>query len=143
MSYKHLTQEERYQIYAYKKIKMSLSEIALELNRNKSTISREISRNTGKKGYRPQQAHSTALKRAKNAPKAIKMTLATINRIEKLIKEDWSPEQVSGRLLRESVFIGHETIYQHILLDKKNEGKLYTHLRCQKKKKEAIWNKVT
>ena len=48
--YTHLTQEERYQIHAYKKAGFSPAAIALDLNRHMSTINRELARNTGLKG---------------------------------------------------------------------------------------------
>ena len=56
MNYTHLTREERYQIYALKKAGHKQSEIAIVLKRSASTISRELSRNTGGRGYRPKQA---------------------------------------------------------------------------------------
>ena len=53
MTYKQLTIEERYQIKAYLKTGMSHKDISIELERHLSTITREIQRNTGKRGYRP------------------------------------------------------------------------------------------
>ena len=142
MSYTHLTQDERYQIYAYKQIGKSQTDIAEKLGRDKSTISREIKRNTGGRGYRPKQAQEKAQDRLQNANKAIKMTTDVINKIEDMIKLDWSPEQVSGRLLKDhGISISHETIYQHLLQDKKNGGTLYTHLRIQKKRKRRYGSK--
>ena len=64
-SYTQLTQEERYQIEALMKAGKSLSEIAHILERSKSTISREVRRNAGLKGYRPKQAHRFAMERRK------------------------------------------------------------------------------
>lgn len=143
MSYTHLTQEERYQIYAYKKTGMSQNEIAMELGRNKCTISRELARNTGGRGYRPKQAHGLAAERIKNASKAIKMTDELIAMIETKIRLDWSPEQIAGRLLKDDgISISHETIYQHILSDKASGGDLYKHLRCQKKNKKRYGTKA-
>jgi len=56
---------------------------------------------------------------------------------QKLVKDQWSPEQIAGRIALEGAgSISHETIYQRILEDKKNGGFLYTHLRCKKKKKK-------
>lgn len=55
MKYTQLTQEERYQFFALMKAEHKQTEIAMILNRHKSTISREIRRNTGLRGYRPQQ----------------------------------------------------------------------------------------
>ncbi len=56
MTYTHLTREERYQIYALKKAGHKQYEIAELLERSKSTISRELARNCGGRGYRPKQA---------------------------------------------------------------------------------------
>lgn len=57
--------------------------------------------------------------------------------LEKYIKQDWSPEQICGRLKRseqpEKINLHHETIYQYILKDKRAGGDLYTHLRHRNK----------
>ena len=65
-SYTHLTQIERYQISSLLRSGKSLSFIANKLNRSKSTISRELHRNSGLRGYRSQQAHEKAVYRLKN-----------------------------------------------------------------------------
>ena len=62
-TYHQLTREQRYQIYALKKMGHYLSEIADVLGVNKSSVSRELKRNSGKRGYRPQQAQALALGR--------------------------------------------------------------------------------
>ena len=56
--------------------------------------------------------------------------------VEEKIREDWSPEQISGRLKKEGVAISHEHIYQYIYADKRAGGTLWTHLRCQKKRRK-------
>ena len=61
--YTQLTQEERYQIEALLKMGHHQSEIAVVLKRHKSTISREVRRNRGLRGYRPKQAQHLALAR--------------------------------------------------------------------------------
>ena len=58
MTYTHLSQTERYQIYALMKAGHLPVELAKLLSRHKSLISRELSRNTDKRGYRLQQAKS-------------------------------------------------------------------------------------
>jgi len=99
-------------------------EIANKLRRDKSTIYRELARNAGARGYRPKQAHEMAIERFRNAKKAIKMTDDMIAMINAKILLDWSPEQISGRLLKDNdISISHERIYQHILKDKKEGGK--------------------
>ena len=74
MSYKHLNLEERYYIELSLKKGISHEKIGKALNRTGSTITREINRNSGKKGYRHKQAHQFAQNRHKEKPKAIKLT---------------------------------------------------------------------
>jgi IS30 family transposase len=133
--YKQLTQEQRYQIYALLKAGHNQSEIAHNIRVHKSTISRELRRNRGQRGYRPQQAHQFALNRRKKPWHRIEGSTWFL--IESLIRQEWSPEQVSG-WLRENVGlrISHEWIYQYILADKQTGGDLHRHLRCQKKRKK-------
>ena len=69
-TYRQLTQEQRYQIYALKKTGHSPSEIAGVIRVHKSTVSRELKRNRGQRGYRPQQAHELASgRRQKSVPR--------------------------------------------------------------------------
>jgi IS30 family transposase len=73
-TYKQLTNELRCQIYASKKTGLSQNEIAQQLKISQSTISRELNRNTGKRGYRIKQAQSFADNRRLLSRKVIKMT---------------------------------------------------------------------
>ena len=135
-THKQLTKEQRYQIAALKKAGHANSEIAQNIGTSEATISRELKRNSGKRGYRPEQAHRKALWRQKHAAKAIKMTAAVILIIEERIRFGLSPEQVSGWLKREhQIAISHERIYQHIWEDKRKGGDLYTFLRQAHKKR--------
>ena len=136
MSYTQLTQEQRYHIYAHMKTGCSQSAIAAELGVHKSTVSRELKRNLGGRGYRPKQAHEFALlKRLERAKPRI--SAKTWNLVEKHLRLDLSPEQVSGRLgMLHDMSVSHERIYQHIYADKHNGGDLHTHLRCQKKRRK-------
>ena len=134
MSYKHLSLEERHYIETALKMAATISQIAKALGRWQSTISREITRNRGKRGYRHQQADRLAMGRHSDKDKAIKVTSEIKTLIETLIEQDWSPEQIAGRLKTQGVIsLHHETIYQHILADKASGGQLYTHLRHQNK----------
>ena len=135
-TYKQLTQEQRYYIFQLNKKDFTQDEIAQEVGVNKSTISRELKRNTGQRGYHPKQAQKKATERRKLASKAIKMTDDMIELIDKKLSEhQWSPEQISGWLLKEkTVAISHERIYQHIWDNKRQGGDLYQYLRCQGKK---------
>jgi IS30 family transposase len=127
---KQLVYEQRCQIYALKKTKISQQKIADIVGVDQSTISRELSRNTGAKGYRFVQAQTRAEKRRKDAVKATKMTHGMITLIESKLRDKLSPEQISGWLLEEKEkLLSHETIYQHIWADKAAGGDLYTELR--------------
>ena len=135
--YKQLTKIQRYQIESLKKAGMLQKDMALIIGVSASALSRELSRNTGKRGYRPEQANTKALDRRKNAAKAIKMTLEVCALIEEKIQLDFSPEQVSGWLRTEKdIKISHERIYQHVWADKRENGELYKHLRHSNKKRK-------
>ena len=134
-SYKQLAYEQRYHIYSMLRIGFSQTKIANEIGVDRSTVSRELRRNQGKRGYRPKQAHQKALGRRNKAHYRFSST--TWDLIESLIRMDWSPEQISGWLKnREDIHISHEWIYQHIYEDKRNLGDLHLHLRCQKKRRK-------
>lgn len=133
-TYTQLTRGKRYQIRALLKAGFSQSKVAFYLRVHKSTISREIRRNMGLKGYRPWQAHEKTLSRRYAAAKRFKMTPAMSELVEYYIRQDFSPEQVSGFLaLQHNVRISHETIYKHIWSDKRRGGTLYKHLRHSKR----------
>ena len=135
VAYTQLTQEQRYQISTMKKIGSSQKEMAEEIGVHKSTISREVRRNTGERGYRPKQAHEKALGRRANAK--VQIGAAVWKIVEEKLRQDWSPEQVSGWLKREGrPSLSHEWIYQHILADKAAGGDLYSHLRHHKKRRK-------
>jgi len=135
MKYEHLSLEERHYIDIELKNKSSLSAIAKALKRSQGTISKEIQRNTGKRGYRHKQAHSLALERLSNKQEPTKMTIemkATID--EMLIFHQWSPQQIAGRLkMEKNISLHHETIYRYLISDKENGGVLYKHLRHSNK----------
>ncbi len=131
--YRQLTEEDRIEIYAMKQAGKEQNMIAAELGVHPSTISRELSRNTGLRGYRPKQAHQKALQRRFNACKAVKMTTETIGYIECNLAQEHSPEQIAERMKLDPGWYGptvsHERIYQHIWQDKAQGRMLYKHLR--------------
>ena len=134
-TYKQLTSGQRYQISVLKRIGSSPTEIAKELEVHKSTIHRELTRNTGERGYRPKQADEKAMSRRSKAKPRIEADEWKV--VEEKLCQDWSPEQVSGWLKKQAGrSISHEWIYQHILTDKRSGGNLYKHLRCQKKRRK-------
>jgi IS30 family transposase len=74
MSYKHLSLEERYYLETAKKAGKTLTEIAQDICRSQSTLSRELICNTGERGYRHKQAMRSAQERHALKPKQIKLT---------------------------------------------------------------------
>jgi transposase, IS30 family len=139
MSYTQLTQEQRYQISALLKTGCNQSEIAKTIEVHKSTISREVRRNQGQRGYRPKQAHNKAMQRRNKAKQRI--SKAEWQKIDNRLKEDWSPEQISNKLKQlYDIQVSHEWIYHHIREDKRQGGKLYKHLRRPKKYRKQAGN---
>ena len=135
MSYQQIICEQRVTIYALLKAGCSQTKIADIIGVSKSAISREIKRNSGLKGYRPKQAHQRALERRQNADKNIRFTDEIKKEVTKLLNQDWSPEQICGRLKTTGKpYVSHETIYQFVIADQKNGGELYKHLRQGHKK---------
>jgi transposase, IS30 family len=133
--YNHLTRDERIQIRVLLQGGNSKKYIAEFLGRNYSTVKREISRNSGLRGYRPKQAQGLAAERRKIA-RAIKMTPDVIAFIEEKIGDEFSPEQISGVMKKEvGVKISIERIYQYLWRDKADGGILYKKLRIAGKRK--------
>ena len=137
MKYTHHTQDERYQIFILNKAGHDKSDIARIMNRNKSTITREMSRNCGERGYRPKQAHRLACDRIRAGKNGPHIEADTWLLVEAKLAQTWSPEQISGYLkANQQPTVSHETIYQHIYADKRNGGTLHLALRCQKTRRK-------
>lgn len=134
MNYRQLTENERYQIYSLKKAGLTQKQIAVELERDPATISRELKRNRGLKGYRPAQAQRLSDNRRATAAKSIKVTDEVWGWIEQLIRQELSPQQVVDYLkVHKKLSLHHETLYQLIYADKAAGGDLYKHLRVVSK----------
>ena len=135
--YKQLTETQRHQIGALKKAGQPQNAIAAIIGVSAPTLSRELRRNTGKRGHRPKQANIKAQGRRRNAGEAVKMTQEVVALIDGNIRLDWSPEQVSGWLSAErGIAISHGRIYRHVWADKSQGGGLYKHLRHSHKKRK-------
>lgn len=135
--YHHLAQSERCQIYALRGRGDSQSSIAKSLGVHRSTICRELKRNTGLKGYRYKQAQRKANEKRRRASQGpSKLHTNEIAFIKKGLKLQWSPEQISGvmGLKKDLNKISHETIYKFVCQEKLSGGSLYKELRHQGKK---------
>jgi len=131
MKYNHLSQNARYQIFALMKAGLNKTQIALTLGRSKSTNSREIQRNSGLKGYRTKQATLKSEVRALGSRNVKKVSVDTLKSAFDLVRQEWSPQQIAG-----TMNISHETVYRHVYADKDCGGKLFMHLRSQKKRRK-------
>jgi IS30 family transposase len=147
MSYYHLSSEERYVISYLVLDELSLREIGRRIGRHHSTISREIKRNRptyaddavywydAAQQYADQRKIKVRHWRRKSNKQLVRYVLS------KLI-DDWSPEQIAGRLIddypgNKLMRISPEAIYQWIYTDAVNGGNLYAHLRrCHKKRRK-------
>lgn len=129
MYYSHLTREQRYAIYLGLQEGKSRSAIARQIGVNKSTVCREITRNSNRHGrYLWKEAHESSVYRKERTPgnrstdrKVLKEALCLLK------KEDWSPRQISGYLKLKGLRISHETIYRQIREDE--SGELKRHCR--------------
>jgi IS30 family transposase len=135
-AYPHLTYGLRYKISALSESGTSQREIARIVKCNQSTVSRELRRNASEKEYHPEEAHEKAVLRRHDASSVNKkLTPEIAVFIEAKLKEQWSPEQISGRMKDMcGIKISHARIYQYIDEDKKNGGTLYKNLRRRGKK---------
>lgn len=128
--YHHVTRDQRCQIYAWKASGWSMRQMAKQLGCDPSTISREIKRNSGQRGYLLNQADRKAReRRSRISQEPKKMKADLVVRIREMILAKFSPQQIVDRLKLEGIFISHETIYRMIWADKKAGGTLYKHLR--------------
>lgn len=137
MLYRQVTFAERYTLGVLRRRGLSAAEIARVLGRHRSTIGREVRRNRAASdgGYRPQLADWYARGRRSRSRRNARLAPGDWARVEGLLREDWSPEQIAGWLRRQRLLaISHETIYRHVWADKRAGGQLYVHLRGARKK---------
>ncbi|MBN2729623.1 MAG: IS30 family transposase, partial [Bacteroidales bacterium] len=139
MEYQQITQEERYIIAALRKEGVKPKDIAAHIGKHKSSIYREINRNTSPDGsYRPSHAAAKARVHRSKSRKKSQFTATQWALVDEKLRLDWSPEQVALVFgLYGILKISTETIYLHIWHDMRAGGDLYTHLRqCLKQRRK-------
>jgi len=140
--YHHLTQRERYLIEYHLSMGKKQKEVAELLGCNPSTISREIRRNKhvplfGEPAYNYLFADYDARMRKDTKPKRTAFTESIKKYVVSSLKKQYSPEQISGRLYKDTGdTISIETIYQFVYRDKAEGGILYKNLRWQNRKRK-------
>lgn len=141
MAHSQLTLAKRYKISAYLQAGISKSQIAMFIDVHRSTVYRELKRNTVNGRYHPEEAQRKDMERKRQA-KPRKISDQAWKLVETLLKLDYSPEQISGFLNRTDVYsISHEWIYQYVLADKESGGDLWQHLRWSHKKRRKRYGK--
>ncbi|MEK7663992.1 MAG: helix-turn-helix domain-containing protein [Patescibacteria group bacterium] len=137
---KHITNDQRNEIYALKRASHKQKDIARLLHKDPSTISRELKRNKTENGkYLARGAKlKTKARRVKaNARfKKIEHDEKLKRHVIKKLKTYWSPEQIAGRWNRDhpGKHIGKDTIYKFVYEKRKD---LVKYLRRQKNKYRA------
>ena len=140
-SYRPLAKEQRYQISMLRGMNRSQKEIADRIGVHPATVSRELRRNSRGGVYCPETAHERSVDRRRQARKAKTMTEDRWLEIESKLREEWSPEQISGwMLLHHCVSVSHTWIYERVKADMMNGGDLYRSLRFGKKRRPR-WKK--
>ena len=133
----HLTEHQRYTISTMLENGYKQSEIAVVIKKDKSVVSREIKRNSDKRNgtYKHELANRKYRYRQKTKLKHKRFTKEVQDNIENLLRKDYSPEQVVGKLKNQNKStVSVERIYQHVWQDKKKKGSLHKHLRRQGRK---------
>ena len=117
---KHLTFQERQFLYRLKKEGMPESEIARLMGRHRSTVYRELKRNTGGRGYRPKQAQRLADQRRAACRRPWKLDDPAMHQyVREKLAMLWSPDQIAGYARRDfprrpGRWLSRQTIYNWI-----------------------------
>jgi len=136
VSYTRVTNEERRLVYEWMQEGKGVRKIAELLKRAASTVSREVLRNTGGRGYRPKQAQELAEARAlRPGPRGF--TDEVRLDAEEKLRKGWTPEAICGRArFEEREHVCKETIYKHVYADAKAGGDLWKNLPRAKRKRK-------
>jgi len=144
MRYHQITSEERYTLAAMRRQGATVEQIAKTLNRHRSTIYRELERNSCADGhYRRQKAQKRANGRRRRSRQRARFGTEDWKLVwHWLVREQWSPKQIAGTARRWSwLNISHETIYRHIWQNQARGGILYTHLRQSIKRRRKRYRR--
>ena len=117
---------------------LNQAEIARSMGRHRSTVCRELRRNSTRADgrYRAFTAQERTNGRRSRSRRNRRFSAADFALIDELLGRQWSPEQVAGHLARSGLLsVSHETIYRHVWRDKREGGALYTHLRGARKRR--------
>ena len=127
----HLTEGQRYTIARMLQAGCAKKDICIAIGKDKSVLSRELKRNSSKRGYSAVLAQEYSNERKERFRRRRKFTEAVKSHVIKhLEQEQWSPEQIVGDAKRRAIeMVSCERIYQFIREDKSNGGSLWKHCR--------------
>ena len=128
----------------------SLRHISRDLGRSASTVSREIARNGGSASYRASLGEKAFIRRSKRPERLVLEENTELrNTVTRLLKADWSPEQIAGWLKRQVVdgktmYVSHETIYKSLFIQTRGvlPEELKKHLRTKRMFRRAKAHKA-
>lgn len=137
VDYTQLSFKERKQISTFLDMGWSVGDIALRLGRHRSTLYRELNRNSENSHYFPKRAHNKAQQRKHRRPTKLVVDSNCYKYVLSKLKQGWSPEQISGRmrLLNLPYQLCHESIYQYIY--RHGSDNLYQYLPRQQQRRKA------
>ena len=119
------------------------NEIAQAVGCSQGTISKELSRNRSKRGYRPSQAQRLATERKTQKRTRPRVMVGMIkDEVEARLRIKHSPDQISKSLVLRDLYVSHETIYQHLANDRKAGGDLSLNLRINGRRRYRRRSKI-
>jgi IS30 family transposase len=143
---KQLTREQRYETEVLLRAGKRQKETSEPVEKDQSVISRELKRNSHKRGYsaRPAQEYADECRERYRFKRRFTESIRR-KVVKELTQEQWSPEQIVGKAMRDGLpMVSHERICQFIREDKKKGGAFCKHLRHRLKhrKRPVGWKKV-
>ena len=149
MSYVHLTEKERYFIYHMRMFGWSSAKIGRKIGRHRSTVSREIGRNSTSWGFYldDHAQHKSKMRRRAARRRPCTGNASLMAHVEAKLQACWSPEQIAGRLKTAppkslaGKTISHATIYRWIWACPQRSQRLRCHLRVAWKKRRKVYGK--
>jgi len=133
-----LSISDRRRFFTFLEMGASVAEIAKKLFKHRSTLYRELKRNSEDEIYSPHQAQLKTAKRAlMKRPGKLQTNNVLRDHVIKSLQKNWSPEQISGHMKYQKLpfYVCHETIYQFVYRSKNKE--LYYCLAYKKPKRQA------